>query len=150
VYAEYIRNHQHKENTMTVMTDTEAREIIEQLGGAAIADFVALHHRIAELKADYAKDPWEDTKVQIDRLEARQEKRRLEADALAIALNKFGGTTATRETHDVKAAWNFVLDSYDGQAYSPVRSEWTDEDIFDFARTCHIGGLDAFKKEGGK
>jgi hypothetical protein len=74
---------------MTRMTDTEAREIIERMGGAAIADTVLLTQRIEELKQDLAKDPWEDTEHQIKRLEGRLVRRELEAAALAVAASKF-------------------------------------------------------------
>jgi hypothetical protein len=131
---------------MAKMTDTEAREIIERMGGTAIADTVMLKQRITELDADHAKDPWEDTAHQIKRLKGRLEKRELEAAALAVAASMF--PDGTRATHYIDKAWKFVVESYDGMDYSPVRAEWTDVDIFAFVATHHVDGLDAFRKKG--
>jgi hypothetical protein len=131
---------------MAKMADTEAREIIERMGGTAIADTVMLRQRIEELKADHDKDPWEDTAHQIKRLEGRLAKRELEAAALAVAVSMFPG--GTRVTHDINKAWEFVCASYEGMDFTPFMSDWSDEDIFAFVATHHVDGLDAFRKKG--
>lgn len=131
---------------MNYMTDSEAKETVTDMVGAMRADILSLTQRIAELKADYAKDPWEDTAHQLNRLEERLVVKTLQAEALAIAVEKFEGITVSARTHDIDAAWKFVAESYDGQAYSPRRSEWTDAEIFEFAGEHHVNGLDAFKR----
>lgn len=71
------------------MTETEAKEIIRQLAEAADAAVATMVDRITEYEADYAEDPWEDTKAMIRRLESRIDTKTREAEALAFALGKF-------------------------------------------------------------
>jgi len=71
------------------MTYLEAKETIEDLRVAAVMDKETLLVRAEELRAEYAKDPWEGTAAQINRLENRAVVRGLHAEALAIALTKF-------------------------------------------------------------
>lgn len=55
--------------------------------------------------------------------------------------------TYTRPTgHDMRKAWQFVVDSYD-MTYSPSRREWSDADILEFVAEYHIDGADAFKNQ---
>lgn len=51
--------------------------------------------------------------------------------------------------HDMGAAWQFVVDSYDtGRgAHSPNRAEWSDADVLEFVAEHHVAGPDAFKLE---
>lgn len=71
------------------MTDLEAKETIEAMHETVLRDKESLLLRAEELRADYAKDPWEETAAQINRLENRAVVRGLHAEALAIALTKF-------------------------------------------------------------
>lgn len=51
--------------------------------------------------------------------------------------------------YDMKAAWQFVVDSYDTMqsgSYSPRRSDWTDAAILQFVAEQHVVGLEAFRK----
>lgn len=50
----------------------------------------------------------------------------------------------TAPAHDIRAAWQFIVDSYDG-GYSPIRADWTDADILGFVEEHHVDGIDAFK-----
>ncbi len=74
---------------MTVMTDTEAKVIIEAMVDTAISDTISFKRRIAELGNDFNADPSPDTAAQIKRTQDRLAKRIKEAAALAIAVTKF-------------------------------------------------------------
>lgn len=52
---------------------------------------------------------------------------------------------ATRETHDIRAGWQFVSASYEDSGHSPARADWSDADIFQFVADYHVAGLDAVK-----
>lgn len=74
---------------MTVMSDAEAKTIIEAMGNTAIEDVKSFKRRIKELEEDFNADPQPDTAAQITRTKARLERRTKEAVALAIAATKF-------------------------------------------------------------
>lgn len=71
------------------MDNKSALIILRQMHETAAKDAAALNKRLVDLDADYAKDPWEDTAVQISRIAARLTRKQLEADALAVAVAKF-------------------------------------------------------------
>jgi hypothetical protein len=71
------------------VNDKDALTVLTNMQATAEMDAANLEDRVAELNADYAKDPWEDTAAQIVRLTERSVRRRLEAEALAAAVAKF-------------------------------------------------------------
>lgn len=71
------------------MDNKSALIILRQMHETATKDAAALDKRLAVLDADYAKDPWEDTAVQISRIAARLTRKSIEADALAVAIAQF-------------------------------------------------------------
>jgi len=74
---------------MPVMSDTEAKTIIESMLDSAITDVASFHRRINDLEADFNADPSPDTAHQIMRVKARLARRAKEGAALAIAATKF-------------------------------------------------------------
>jgi hypothetical protein len=74
---------------MAVMTDTDAKEIIQSMLDTAVNDAISIQRRVQEYKNDYAVDPHEDTAAQIERTANRYARKVKEAQALAIAVTKF-------------------------------------------------------------
>lgn len=74
---------------MAVMTDTEAKEILEAMLDTAISDVVSFKQRLTDYRNDFNADPSPDTAAQIARIEVRLAKRVKEGAALAIAGTKF-------------------------------------------------------------
>lgn len=128
---------------MAEMTEAQARTVLTRMFSTADNDVYNLHNRIEELEIDFQKDPWDDTKAQIKRLNDRVLKRIDERAALKIAIDLLPHE-ASRETHDINKAWRWVVECH--EPYSPDRTGWTDEDIFNFIQEHHVGGLEAFKK----
>lgn len=54
-------------------------------------------------------------------------------------------TLTKAPAHDMRAAWQFIVDSYDGMDHSPNRRDWTDAQVLEFVAEYHIDGPDAFK-----
>lgn len=71
------------------MDDKTALTVLTNMHATAVSDTAALDERLKSLNEDYAKDPWADTAAQISRISGRVTRRRLEAEALAAALQKF-------------------------------------------------------------
>lgn len=71
------------------MDDKTALTVLTNMHATAAADTASLEMRLKSLNEDYAEDPWEDTAAQIGRISGRVTRRRLEAEALAVALKKF-------------------------------------------------------------
>ena len=70
------------------MDDLSARTVLTGMLNTAKADTASLEKRLTDLNADYEKDPWEDTAAQIARISGRVTRRRLEAEALEVAVAK--------------------------------------------------------------
>jgi hypothetical protein len=60
-----------------------------------------------------------------------------------VAINCPRCGASTRDRFDMAAAWQFVLDSYDGGGYSPARRDWTDGEILAFVAEHHVDGIAA-------
>ena len=52
-----------------------------------------------------------------------------------------------RAEFDMQKAWQFIVDSYDGNRanYSPTRREWTEDEILAFVAEHHVDGIDAVR-----
>lgn len=70
------------------MDDLSARTVLTGMLNTAKADTASLEERLTDLNADYEEDPWEDTAAQISRIAERVTRRRLEAEALEVAVSK--------------------------------------------------------------
>lgn len=71
------------------MDDKAALIVLTGMHVTATMDVASLESRLKDLNADYEKDAWEDTAAQIRRVAARVTRRRIEAEALAVAVAKF-------------------------------------------------------------
>lgn len=77
-------------------------------------------------------------------LELDPERRGAAHYAYVAAAAEVAAAGATAATHDMRAAWRFIVESYD-TGYSPNRRDWTHEGILAFVAQHHTGGLDAVK-----
>jgi hypothetical protein len=66
-------------------------------------------------------------------------------DAAKAVVEATATKTPSTDTHDIRKAWQFVVDSYDGSGHSPSRRDWTDAEVFGFAAEHHIEGIAAFE-----
>jgi hypothetical protein len=71
------------------MDEKAALTVLNNMLDTARTDTASLEMRLKSLNEDYAEDPSPDTAAQIERVAARVTRRRLEAEALAVAVTKF-------------------------------------------------------------